>query len=39
MVCGTAWGDENATKGCNLFSCGFDRRVLGWQVITTKEEK
>ncbi|XP_032222358.2 WD repeat-containing protein 37 isoform X2 [Nematostella vectensis] len=39
MVCCTAWGDENSTKSCNLFSCGFDRRVLGWQVILPKEEK
>ncbi|XP_012945189.1 WD repeat-containing protein 37 [Aplysia californica] len=30
MVCAVAWADNNAT--CNLFSCGFDRKVLGWMV-------
>ncbi|XP_071489939.1 WD repeat-containing protein 37-like [Diadema antillarum] len=30
MVCCTAWNDESTT--CNLFSCGFDRQVLGWHV-------
>lgn len=30
MVCCTAWNDETAS--CNLFSCGFDRQVLGWHV-------
>ncbi|XP_078661551.1 WD repeat-containing protein 37-like isoform X6 [Branchiostoma floridae x Branchiostoma belcheri] len=32
MVCGTAWYDEN--PACNLFSCGFDRQVIGWQIVT-----
>ncbi|CAH1241171.1 WDR37 [Branchiostoma lanceolatum] len=32
MVCGMAWYDEN--PACNLFSCGFDRQVIGWQIIT-----
>ncbi|XP_022088415.1 WD repeat-containing protein 37-like isoform X2 [Acanthaster planci] len=30
MVCCTAWNDEAAS--CNLFSCGFDRQVIGWKV-------
>ena len=30
MVCCTAWNDEAAA--CNLFSCGFDRQVIGWKV-------
>ncbi|XP_070535495.1 WD repeat-containing protein 37-like isoform X2 [Ptychodera flava] len=30
MVCSTAWVDEGST--CNLFSCGFDRQVLGWHI-------
>ena len=39
MVCSTAWGEEtNAKASCNLFSCGFDRRVLGWQVREEKDK-
>ncbi|XP_033624509.1 WD repeat-containing protein 37-like [Asterias rubens] len=30
MVCCTAWNDESSS--CNLFSCGFDRQVIGWKV-------
>ncbi|GFN78914.1 WD repeat-containing protein 37 [Plakobranchus ocellatus] len=30
MVCATAWADSNSV--CNLFSCGFDRQVLGWMI-------
>ncbi|RUS73904.1 hypothetical protein EGW08_018340, partial [Elysia chlorotica] len=30
MVCATAWADSNSA--CNLFSCGFDRQVLGWMI-------
>lgn len=38
MVCSTAWADDSAAGSrCNLFSCGFDRLVLGWQI--TKEGK
>ncbi|KAK7092734.1 WD repeat-containing protein 37-like [Littorina saxatilis] len=36
MVCAVSWADENAT--CNLFSCGFDRQVLGWHVSTQNKE-
>ncbi|XP_072034710.1 WD repeat-containing protein 37-like isoform X2 [Amphiura filiformis] len=35
MVCCTAWND--ASTNCNLFSCGFDRQVLGWHVGTTTQ--
>lgn len=38
MVCCTAWGEETTAKACNLFSCGFDRRVLGWQVREEKDK-
>lgn len=38
MVCCTAWGEETSAKACNLFSCGFDRRVLGWQVREEKDK-
>ncbi|XP_006823919.1 WD repeat-containing protein 37-like [Saccoglossus kowalevskii] len=30
MVCCTTWLDEGSN--CNLFSCGFDRQVLGWRI-------
>ena len=30
MACCTAWSDEG--KKPNLFTCGFDRVVLGWNV-------
>ncbi|KRZ11052.1 WD repeat-containing protein 37 [Trichinella zimbabwensis] len=33
MVCCCAWADDNSH--CNLFSCGFDKQVLGWNVITS----
>ncbi|KRZ51480.1 WD repeat-containing protein 37, partial [Trichinella nativa] len=33
MVCCCAWADDNSH--CNLFSCGFDKLVLGWNVITS----
>ncbi|KAK2565034.1 WD repeat-containing protein 37 [Acropora cervicornis] len=39
MVCSTAWGEETSAKACcNLFSCGFDKRVLGWQVREEKDK-
>ncbi|XP_050100016.1 WD repeat-containing protein 37 [Anopheles aquasalis] len=31
MVSSVAW-TESISSTCNLFSCGFDRRVLGWCV-------
>ncbi|UYV66713.1 WDR37 [Cordylochernes scorpioides] len=34
MVCSVAWSDDPT---CNLFTCGFDRMVLGWNLTTTKE--
>lgn len=37
MVSGVAWGGEMAGKGYNLFTAGFDRKVLGWHIILTKE--
>ncbi|XP_061121254.1 WD repeat-containing protein 37 isoform X2 [Syngnathus typhle] len=30
MVCCTAWNEENQT--CNLFTCGFDRQAIGWNI-------
>ncbi|XP_061112406.1 WD repeat-containing protein 37-like [Conger conger] len=30
MVCCTAWSEEN--PACNLFSCGFDRQAIGWNI-------
>ncbi|XP_057369866.1 WD repeat-containing protein 37-like isoform X1 [Daphnia carinata] len=39
MVCATAWGEENINTRCNLFTCGFDRMVYGWNVQPNKEFK
>ncbi|KAF7277875.1 hypothetical protein GWI33_009129 [Rhynchophorus ferrugineus] len=36
MVASTAWSDE-VIGGVNLFTCGFDRRVLGWSVSSLKD--
>ncbi|XP_037550057.1 WD repeat-containing protein 37 [Nematolebias whitei] len=30
MVCCTAWNEEN--QMCNLFTCGFDRQAIGWNI-------
>ncbi|KAL4624656.1 WD repeat-containing protein 37-like [Arapaima gigas] len=30
MVCSTTWSDDNPS--CNLFSCGFDRQAIGWNI-------
>lgn len=30
MVCCTAWSEDNPS--CNLFSCGFDRQAIGWNI-------
>ncbi|KAK3609887.1 hypothetical protein CHS0354_015080 [Potamilus streckersoni] len=36
MVCSVDWAEENTL--CNLFSCSFDRQVLGWHInLQTKE--
>lgn len=37
MVSSVAWGGEMSGKGYNLFTAGFDRKVLGWQIVFTKE--
>ena len=37
MVSSVAWGGEMSSKGYNLFTAGFDRKILGWQIIFTKE--
>jgi hypothetical protein len=39
MVCATAWAEENISTRCNLFTCGFDRMVYGWNVQPNKELK
>ncbi|XP_077993464.1 WD repeat-containing protein 37-like [Glandiceps talaboti] len=36
MVCCTTWYDEGST--CNLFSCGFDRQVIGWHISGLSKE-
>uniref|UniRef100_A0A8C6PQP0 WD repeat-containing protein 37 n=1 Tax=Nothobranchius furzeri TaxID=105023 RepID=A0A8C6PQP0_NOTFU len=30
MVCCSAWCEDNTT--CNLFTCGFDRQAIGWNI-------
>lgn len=35
MVCSVAWAEDGGI--CNLFSCGFDRLVLGWNVLPVKD--
>ena len=36
MVSAMTWSEEPHTNA-NLFSCGFDRRVLGWSVTLPKD--
>lgn len=36
MVSALAWSDEPYSSS-NLFSCGFDKRVLGWNVCLPRE--
>lgn len=36
MVSSVAWAEEPVFN-CNLFSCGFDRRVLGWSISLPKD--
>ncbi|XP_014204165.1 WD repeat-containing protein 37 [Copidosoma floridanum] len=37
MVCSVAWA-EDSNSPCSLFSCGFDRLVLGWSILPIKEK-
>uniref|UniRef100_A0A8C8DXD3 WD repeat-containing protein 37 n=1 Tax=Oryzias sinensis TaxID=183150 RepID=A0A8C8DXD3_9TELE len=30
MVCCSIWCEDNST--CNLFTCGFDRQAIGWNI-------
>ncbi|RXM27039.1 WD repeat-containing protein 37 [Acipenser ruthenus] len=30
MVCCSAWSEDNPI--CNLFTCGFDRQAIGWNI-------
>lgn len=30
MVCCSTWCEDNAS--CNLFTCGFDRQAIGWNI-------
>ncbi|XP_036072195.1 WD repeat-containing protein 37 isoform X5 [Oryzias melastigma] len=30
MVCCSTWSEDNST--CNLFTCGFDRQAIGWNI-------
>ncbi|CAF4768188.1 WD repeat-containing protein 37 [Pieris napi] len=36
MVTSVAWS-EDMSSGINFFSCGFDRRILGWSIQPSKE--
>ncbi|EDW84537.1 uncharacterized protein Dwil_GK14176 [Drosophila willistoni] len=36
MVSSVAWAEEPLLN-CDLFSCGFDRRVFGWSIIMPKD--
>ncbi|CAH0690152.1 unnamed protein product [Spodoptera exigua] len=36
MVTSVAWADDIASN-INFFSCGFDRRILGWSIQPSKE--
>lgn len=36
MVASVAWSEEQIA-GVTLFTCGFDRKVLGWSVISMKD--
>ncbi|KAG7200105.1 hypothetical protein KM043_000550 [Ampulex compressa] len=35
MVSAVAWAEDGGA--CNLFSCGFDRLVLGWSILPVKD--
>lgn len=37
MVASVAWAEDNSSM-VNLFSCGFDRRVLGWSIVSLKDQ-
>lgn len=37
MVASVAWNDDNSSC-VDLFSCGFDRRVLGWAILSLKDQ-
>jgi len=39
MVCCTAWTEEHSQQSPNLFTCGFDRQVLGWSVQPREEKQ
>ncbi|XP_022817960.1 WD repeat-containing protein 37 [Spodoptera litura] len=36
MVTSVAWADD-ISSNINFFSCGFDRRILGWSIQPSKE--
>ncbi|EDW54646.1 GM18704 [Drosophila sechellia] len=36
MVSSVAWAEEPLLD-CDLFSCGFDRRVFGWSIVLPKD--
>ncbi|KAJ2953293.1 hypothetical protein O0L34_g877 [Tuta absoluta] len=36
MVTSVAWADDMASN-INFFSCGFDRRILGWSIQPSKD--
>ncbi|XP_030369774.1 WD repeat-containing protein 37 [Scaptodrosophila lebanonensis] len=36
MVSSVAWAEE-PHMNCDLFSCGFDRRVFGWSIVLPKD--
>lgn len=38
MVCSVAWSEDQPSLKCNLFTCGFDRTVLGWHLAYPSKE-
>lgn len=36
MVTSSAWSDD---QKCNLFTCGFDRVVMAWNVQFNKDKE
>lgn len=37
MVASAAWAEESIA-GVSLFTSGFDRRVLGWNILSLKDQ-
>lgn len=39
MASSVAWAEDPSATAVNLFSAGFDRRVLGWSICLPKENQ